>query len=313
MSNALDKRHVLVTGGASGLGLGAVRCLLRNGADVVVADRNVALGQTVLQQLKPEFPGASIAFTQLDLSDPASVAACAQRMRESDRPLDGLINNAGIYPPNKRMLSPSGRELCFEIAFTGHFALTLQLLPLLESADDPRIVTVSSLVQQYASIHFDNLALEGIYTPIVAYAQAKLSNLLFALELQRRLEAAGMRTQSFAAHPGVVRTALGANRPQHADEKAWHRFRHWFLANGLASFGQSPESGARSLLAPLLDSGFKAGSFIGPGRLLNGFGAPVALRPGPQARDPNNAVRLWSLGEAATGLSFSDFTTRTRV
>lgn len=294
-----DKRY-LITGGASGLGLGAVRQLLRHGATVWIADINAAQGLQRASELNAQWGAGRTHFLPLDLTDAESIAAVVDRLSADTDSLDGLINNAGIYPPAQRQLTRAGRELCFEIAFTGHFALTLALMPLLDRSTDGCVVTVTSLVQRYASIHFNNLALDGVYVPIVAYAQAKLANLLFATELQRRLTVSGLRCRSYAAHPGVVRTALGANRPRADSDSAFQTFRYWFLSKGLAHFGQHPDSGARSLVWPLLDRHVPPGAFIGPRGWGQGFGAPAVQQPGPQARDAQLAALLWELGESLT-------------
>ena len=300
--NELQGKNFLVTGGASGLGLGCVKQLLERGAQVCIADVNARQADEVCVALKRQFPGAAVSYVRVDLSARESVNDAVSIIEQRFTELHGLINNAGIYPPVQRRLASTGRELCFEIAFTGHFALTLQLLPLLNKTPRAKIVTVSSLVQQHASIYFDDMAFDKSYTPIAAYAQAKLSNLLFARELQRRLSALGSSTTSYAAHPGVCRTSLGFHRPRHANDNPFQRFRSWFLGNGLSVFGQSPENGARPLIAPFLDASIPPASFLGPRWVFQSFGEPKVVKPGKSACDAEVASRLWSLGEEFTGL-----------
>ncbi len=301
----LHNKTYLVTGGASGLGLGCVHQLCRHGANVIIADVNQSNGIAVLDRLKSLYPNAILQFVQVDLSDPRSVEHLCVTIKSRISHLDGLVNNAGIYPPSQRKLAASGRELCFEIAFTGHYRLTLNLLELLEKADAPAVVTVSSLVQKHAQIYFDDLSLSHEYTPIQAYAQAKLSNLLFATELQRRLSRRGSKVRSYAAHPGVCRTSLGAHRPHHASDSLWQRMSSFVLAHGLAHFGQSPENGARPLMAPILDASIPPGTFLGPRGPFQAFGKPAPMRLGKAAQSLEAAHQLWMIGERATGLSLS--------
>lgn len=298
----LRGQRALVTGGAGGLGLGCARRLARLGADLLLVDVNAAAADDALQQLRALGPApAQHRFERLDLADPADIERLGRMLCARGEPLHLLINNAGIYPPSQRTLSAEGHELTLAIAHFGHFRLTHALWPLLQAAGSARVVSVSSLVQRRARLDLDDLSLQHGYQPIRAYQQAKLANLLLALELQRRLAAAGSAIRSYAAHPGVTRTAIGRNRRVGTDDR-WHqRLATKLFAYWQSRFGLSPEQGAESLVLAATGD-FDAGSFIGPGGFLEAFGAPAVLPPGPAASDAGLAGALWAHSEALTGL-----------
>ena len=295
-------RHVVITGGASGLGLGCALRFARRGDVITLADVDEAAGRTALQRLAREVPGAAARLEVLDLADPASIAAAAARLRARGQPIDVLVNNAGIYPPSQRVLTPEGQELSFAIAHLGHFRLTQALWPLLEAAPAARVVGISSLVQRRARLDLADLTLARGYLPIVAYQQAKLACLLFSLELQRRLARHGSRVASYAAHPGVCRTALGRNRRLAPSDQPWQRLASWLLARGLSHFGQTPENGAASVVEAATSTRYPAGSFIGPSGVLEMSGVPGLSAPGPAAADPALAAGLWDRSEQITGI-----------
>ncbi|HET8881481.1 MAG TPA: SDR family NAD(P)-dependent oxidoreductase [Solimonas sp.] len=299
----MDKRHVVVTGGASGLGLGCVAHFHRLGYRITIADIDLAGAQRAIAQRGAD--PATLRAEALDLADPASIAAFAERMHARGDAIDVLVNNAGIYPPARRVVTPDGHELTFAIAHLGHFRLTHALWPLLERADAARVVSVSSMVQRHARLDLDDLACARAYEPIVAYQRAKLACLLFALELQRRLSTANSRITSCAAHPGVCRTQIGRNRRRSQHDNFLQRTATALLGGGLRYVGQSPENGARPVVAVATADLFPAGSFAGPRWLFESFGAPVRSQPGAAARDPALARRLWERSEAITGLHWS--------
>lgn len=299
----MGRQHVVITGGASGLGLGCATRFRRLGCNITIADLDIAGAQRAIEQLRPLGPAdAALHAESLDLANPASIASLAQRLQERGDPVDVLVNNAGIYPPSRRALSPEGHELTFAIAHLGHFRLTYALWPLLEQARAARVVSVSSMVQRNARLNLDDPSFEQRYEPILAYQQAKLACLLFALELQRRLDVANSRITSYAAHPGVCRTQIGRNRRRSEQDSAWQRLSTAALAWGLRHVGQSPENGAAPVIAAATSDQFPRGSLIGPRWLLESFGPPTLATLGAAARDRALAQELWSRTEALTGL-----------
>lgn len=302
----MEKQHVVITGGASGLGRGCVVHFHRLGYGITIADLDLAGAQRVIAHLRQQGDRAEPMHAEaLDLADPDSIAAFAARMRERGQTIDILVNNAGIYPPARRIVTPEGHELTFAIAHLGHFRLTHALWPLLEQARAARVVSISSMVQRQAKPDFDDLASARAYEPIIAYQRAKLSCLLFALELQRRLSAAGSTITSYAAHPGVCRTQLGHNRRRSEQDNFFQRVATAMLDRGLRYVGQSPENGAKPVIAAATSTQFAPGSLVGPRWLLESFGAPALSRLGKAARDSSLARELWARSEAITGLQWT--------
>ncbi|HEY0913820.1 MAG TPA: SDR family NAD(P)-dependent oxidoreductase [Solimonas sp.] len=297
----LRGRRALVTGGAGGLGLASASRLLALGASVLLADINAAAGEPAAAALRARHPGAEVEFLPVDLSDMASVRALVTAVVARGDRLDLLLNNAGIYPPAQRMQTAEGWELSLAVALIGPHALTLPLLPLLERSEAGRVVTITSLVQSQGRIDFADPFLQRRYRPIDAYRQSKLAALTFAVELQRRLEAAGSRVRSLAAHPGVCRTQLGQNRRRQASDSRLQRFKADFFAYTQMRFGQEAEQAADSVLVALCAEGLPSAAFIGPSGWMQMAGAPALQHPNPLALDPALGARLWALAESCNG------------
>src|SRR4249919_3584156 len=200
-------RTAVVTGANSGLGLSTARELARAGAHVVLACRNLEKGQAALAEV-----GSGAELEALDLASLDSVKGFAERFLASHDGLDLLINNAGLMAP-PRGVTADGFELQFGTNVLGHFALTGRLLEALEGREDARVVTLSSNASKLGKIHFDDLQLERRYNRWRAYNQSKLGDLMLALELDRRLRAAGSTVRSFGAHPGYSATNLQSAAP----------------------------------------------------------------------------------------------------
>src|SRR5215831_2206076 len=192
----------IVTGGHSGLGLETTRALASSGATVIVGTR------------APEKARASVAniprieLVELDLMESQSVDSFARQFLESDRPLHILINNAGIMAtPLAR--NSRGLEAQFATNHLGHFQLTARLWPALKSAQGARVVTLSSIGHRYSPVHLDDPNYEHRdYDRWTAYGQSKTANILFALALDQRGQAEGVR--AFSLHPGgIIGTGLG--------------------------------------------------------------------------------------------------------
>jgi NAD(P)-dependent dehydrogenase (short-subunit alcohol dehydrogenase family) len=178
----------------------------------------------------------------------------------------------------------------------GHFALTARLMPLLRRASGPRVVSVSSLAHRTGYIDFADLQGARVYSPWKAYGQSKLATLMFALELQRRSDAAGWNLISNAAHPGFARTNLFASGPGGLVS----------LATGFAApfFAHSAADGARPILFAATSPAARPGAYYGPGGIGELRGAPAFALIMPQARDAASAARLWDVSEKLTDTSF---------
>jgi NAD(P)-dependent dehydrogenase (short-subunit alcohol dehydrogenase family) len=220
------------------------------------------------------------------------------------RPLDLLINNAGIMPPLARRQTVDGFELTFGIAQLGHFALTGLLLPALNRARAPRVVSVTSLVAAYAQIAFDDLQSQRQYEPTTVYNQSKLAVLMFALELQERTERACIPLQSLAAHPGVARTGIGNERLLEPPRRFRDRLENWAFLAAMKVLGQSPEEGARPILYAAAMPGAQGGELYGPGGFRQFAGAPKRLAPAPAARNAATRLLLWKVCEELTGVKY---------
>jgi NAD(P)-dependent dehydrogenase (short-subunit alcohol dehydrogenase family) len=158
----LTGKLAVVTGSNSGLGFGLARRLSAAGADVVMAIRNHAKGEAAIDEIRGGVPDARLTIKPLDLSSLASVAALGEQLNAEGRPIDILINNAGVMTPPKRDTTTDGFELQFGSNHLGHFALTAHLLPLLRAARSARVVSLSSLAaRQSGRIHFDDVQFES--------------------------------------------------------------------------------------------------------------------------------------------------------
>jgi len=265
-------KKAVVTGSTGGLGYETVLALAKAGADIILTGRDDRKGQSALQKISREVVGARICYEHLDLASLASIADFAQRMgaRQS---LDLLINNAGVMALPRRQTTADGFEMQFGTNHLGHFALTARLMPLLRRASGPRVVSVSSLAHRTGFIDFADLEGARVYSPWKAYGQSKLATLMFALELQRRSDAAGWNLLSNAAHPGFARTNLFASGPGGLVS----------LATGFAApfFGHSAADGARPILFAAASPEAKPGSYYGPGGIgeLRGAPAPALVMP----------------------------------
>jgi NAD(P)-dependent dehydrogenase (short-subunit alcohol dehydrogenase family) len=290
-------RSAVVTG-TGGLGYETALALARADAEVILAGRDPARGANSVARIKAQVPEANIRFAPLDLADLASVAAFSRRMAAEHGSLDVLVNNAGVMMPPRRRTTKDGFELQFGTNYLGHFALTGQLLPLLRAARAPRVVEVSSIAHRRASIRFEDLQWERGYRPWPSYGQSKLAMLMFALELQRRSDAAGWGLMSLAAHPGIARTDLIANGP------GLNRVTE--LVYGLVQpfISQSAARGALPLLFAATAPQAVAGGYYGPNGFRELKGAVGSARIMPQAWNTAVAARLWEVSAALTGVTF---------
>jgi NAD(P)-dependent dehydrogenase (short-subunit alcohol dehydrogenase family) len=295
---ALAGLYSVITG-TGGLGYETALEFARHGADIVLAGRNPAKGAASLAKIRAAVPSAQIVFEALDLADLKSVAAFAARMNAAGRPIDRLVNNAGVMQFKTRRLTVDGFEAQFATNHLGHFALTAQLLPLLRAAKAPRVTTVSSHLHFTGKIRFNDLQAARRYTPNRAYGQSKLANLLFMLELQCRSDANGWHLMSNAAHPGGSLTDLVANGPGHRTG-----LMGVIEARFMNFIAQSPADGALPQLFAATSPDAQASTYYGPRSWLGLKGAPTVASMSGRARNASDAKRLWEVSEKLTGVSF---------
>lgn len=290
-------RLAVVTGGTGGLGFETAAALLAAGAEVVIAARDPAKGRAALDRLGGRAPRDAARFEALDLADLASVAAFSQRMAGAGRPLDLLVNNAGLMGPKARAVTTDGFELQFGVNFLGHFALTGRLLPLLRRGAGARVVDVASLAHFSGRPDFDDLQSEA-YAPLRAYGRSKAALLLHAPALQRRSAAAGWGVSAYAAHPGFAATDLmrpgpGASRlAVKATEAA------------APLLAQSAAQGALPILYAATSPQATPGGYYGPDGLLELRGHPKPARRAGFVDDAALQDRLWAAAEALTGVRY---------
>lgn len=301
MASQADKTAI-VTGANSGIGYQAALELARHGAHVLLGVRNAAKGQAALARLKAEVPGASAEAVELDMASLASIRAFAEAFLARGVALDLLINNAGVMALPTRELTADGFERQFGTNHLGHFALTGLLVPALNKAISPRVVTVASLAHRNGKIEFDNLQSERKYVPWDAYGASKLANILFAKELNRRAEEAGSNLRSLAVHPGIARTNIFANGPGTNDLKA-------IATRILAPILTQPDDmGALPTLYAATAAEAKGGEYIGPDGLGEFKGYPTVVKPKPQGLDEATGKKLWTVSEELTGVVYPPLT-----
>lgn len=278
-------RTAVVTGANSGLGLATVKALADAGAHVVLAVRDTKRGEAAAASVRGQ-----VEVRRLDLADLSSVREFAAGWQGD---LDLLINNAGVMNiPQAR--TKDGFEMQFGTNHLGHFALTNLLLPYVTD----RVVTVSSSMHKTPAstrIHFDNLNLTGEYQPMTAYSQSKLANLLFTLELQRRLAESGSPVRAMAAHPGYAATNLQSNDAS--------LLRRVFMGLGNRFMAQDSRAGALPTLYAAVQD-LPGASYVGPDGMFELRGAPTLVGRSAAASDPATARRLWSVSEELTGTSY---------
>ena len=286
-------RVALVTGANSGLGLETTLALLKSGATVLMACRSRRKGEAARAELL-KLGASGVDLIDLDLSDLNSVDACCREVQSRYDRLDLLINNAGLMAP-PRLLSKQGLEMQFAVNHLGHFALTASLLPLMEGRDRARVVTVTSGAQYFGRMAWNDLNGEQRYDRWGAYSQSKLANVLFALNLNRRLEEAGSTVRSLAAHPGMARTNLQSLSVESSG--AWQEALAYRLMDPLF---QSAAQGALPQLRAATDPQAKGGEHYAPGQFGGLRGTPKQQPVAPAARKQEQQARLWSVSEQLT-------------
>jgi NAD(P)-dependent dehydrogenase (short-subunit alcohol dehydrogenase family) len=301
---SLSGKRVVITGANSGIGYHAALKLARKGAHVVLACRDRQRGETALARLHADSPGTITELAILDLASLSSVRDFAAKELAQHRPLHILINNAGVMAPPRRLQTADGFELQFGTNVLGHFVLTALLMPALEQAaaestERPRIVTLASIAHKRGHLNFDDLQSTKSYSPMRAYQQSKLANLMFSFELDRRLRAANSHVMSIAAHPGVANTNLF----QVGDHSPFQKTLRNFFGHAIGIFLNTDAEGALPTLYAATASDAEDGGYYGPQGFqeMRGDNVERAI-VAPQARDISAGTRLWETCESLTGV-----------
>ncbi len=294
-----EGRRAVITGANSGIGFETGLALARAGGELILAARTQAKADGAAARIREHVPNARLHPEILDLAEQRSVRAFAQRViqRFPGESLDLVINNAGVMALPKREVTVDGWERQFATNYLGPFALTGLLLPSIRQTAGSRVVTVSSSASKQGRIVFDNLQSERVYRPMAqAYAQSKLADLMFALELQRRLTAAGSPVFSTAAHPGYAVTNL------QADHLPWGL--KILIATMTPFFSQDAAHGALPTLYAAAAPEVVGGGYYGPDGIAELTGHPTAVPIPKRALDLAVAQRLWMESERLTRVSF---------
>ncbi len=289
-------RTVLVTGANSGLGLRTAEVLAGKGARVLLACRSAERGAKALEQVRAAAAGAAPELVSLDLASLASVREAAVSVRElTGDALDILVNNAGLMA-TPRGETADGFETQFGTNHLGHAALTWLLLPALRGGKNARVVTLSSLAATGGRIDTADPNFEHRrYNPGAAYGQSKLANQVFAMELDRRLRAAGDSVLSVAAHPGYTWTGLGAGMARSYRNPVVRAVIGAGNRIGEIVIAQNVRQGTLPQLYAATADGVEGGDYIGPGGIGAMRGHPVKVSPVGAARSESLGAALWDV------------------
>ena len=300
----LDGKTVVVTGANSGLGYEGTRAFAEKGATVIMACRNIDRGERAMTEIRSESTDNSdLDVRECDLASLNSIRSFTEGVATDYDSLDVLCNNAGVMAI-PRSETEDGFETQFGVNHLGHFALTGRLFSVLAAAEgidgEARIVTQSSGAHEQGAMDFSDLNWEQSYGKWKAYGRSKLANLLFAYELQRRIDGSDdVSIRSVACHPGYTDTNLQLRTARESGNP--------LVSVGLkaanAVFGQEPDIGVLPMLyAATVD--VAGGAYVEPGGFMNMRGHPTVGRSNDASYDREDARRLWEYSSEATGVSF---------
>lgn len=284
----LSGKTAIVTGSNTGIGYETALDLYQKGAKVYLACRNEEKALNALERMKAQGGTGELVYGHLDLSSLSSVKEFSDKVLHAESRLDLLVNNAGIMipPPSK---TEDGFEIQFGVNFIGHFALAGHLFELLEATKGSRVVTLSSIAHRGAVIDFDNFRLEKEYNNWREYGQSKLADIIFTLELEKRLRNNGYQLMSLAAHPGFSKTDL----------------QKYMDKDMLTSLDlMTAKEGAQPTLAACLRADAKGGQYWGPDGPNEQKGKPALAKIDAAALDENLNAKLWDWAKDTTRVNF---------
>ncbi|MEV6212845.1 SDR family NAD(P)-dependent oxidoreductase [Kitasatospora sp. NPDC051914] len=300
-----EGKSFLVTGGNAGIGYFVAEQLAGTGATVVLGSRDMAKAEAAIASIGSHIPGAKVKHVPLDLADLASLKASVDALG-LDR-LDAVVHNAGVALDHPlRRETADGHELMFATNHLGHFVLTHHLAPLLTATPGSRILTTGSFAAKSERLDLDDLQSTHEYQPKRSYSRSKLAQMLFALELDRRLRAAGSTTLSVLVHPGGALDSLTPSRPPFHVRTTGKRLSH--LPLGLLVQGK--DAAAWPAVRAVLDPSVHGGQMLSP-RAFGLRGTPRIEPLWNHLADTTTAARLWAASCDLTGNDLT-FTTPTR-
>jgi len=295
----LSGKTIIITGANSGTGFSATKFMSSKGATVIMACRNPEKADKALQSIKNENPAAILDFIQVDLGDLASVKKFTDAFNEKYSSLDILINNAGVAQ-TPDIKTKDGFEMQMGINHLGHFVLTSNLVGILSSTKNSRVVTVGSMNGEQGDMNFDNIFFEGEYQAMPAYNQSKLATHLFAYELGKRFENAGLLIDSLAANPGFIKSNILKDNA-YTTRSFGFKLMFGFFETLLA---MSPDQGSLSIMRAATDRTLKNGDFISPMKAGGMRGLPKIVTLTNSAFNNENAKKLWEMSEELTGVRY---------
>jgi NAD(P)-dependent dehydrogenase (short-subunit alcohol dehydrogenase family) len=293
----LTGKLAVVTGASDGIGQVIASRLAEAGAELMLPVRNLAKGDAAADRIRAHVPGAQIVTRSLDLSSLESVGALTDQLITAGRPVDMLVNNAGVMTPPNRQTTKDGFELQFGTNHLGHFALTLALLPLLREAGG-RVIHQTSVAARRGAINWNDLNWETGYDGMKAYSQSKIAVGLFAQELDARSRAAGWGITSNLSHPGISPTNLLAAQPGLGRQHDTGGVRMIRLLSRLGIAGTPDTAALPAVMAATVASSDKS-LFFGPKRQIGG--PPVELSPW-STMNSRDARRVWDTSEQLIGV-----------
>jgi len=291
----LRGKLAIVTGASTGLGLETARALASVGAHVVLAGRDDARIAAAAATIRERVPDAQLEQGALDLTSLDRVRAFADWYASGHDRLHLLINNAGVmYTPFER--TSEGFEMQFGTNHVGHFLLTCLLVPQLLADPPSRVVNLSSGGHMGSDIVWDDVNFERRdYDKFSAYGQSKTANILFSVELDRRLGDRGVH--AYAVHPGMIATELGRYMTKDDFQALMDRAKS-SPSGGMPAYKTVEQGAATSVWAATateLDD--QGGTYLAD--------TEVTDQHAPWARDPESAKRLWTLSEEMVGQQFA--------
>ena len=300
----LRGRRAVVTGASDGIGLGLAGRLAAAGAEVLLPVRNPGKGEAAMARIRRRTPDADVSLRALDLSSLDSVAALGDTLRDEDRPIHILVNNAGVMTPPDRRTTADGFELQFGSNHLGHFALVGRLLPLLR-AGRARVTSQISVAANQNSIHWDDLNWERSYHGRRAYSQSKIALGLFGIELDRRSRAAGWGITSNLSHPGVAPTNLLAARPEVGRARDTLGVRVIRALSGRGILLGTVETALLPALLAATAADARGARLYGPSGPGHLGGPPAEQALYSRLRDADDGQRVWQVSEELTTVTYS--------
>jgi len=286
---------IIVTGANAGLGYETTLALAEKEATVIMACRSASKANAAKAKIVKAVPNADLYILPIDLTDLDSVRDFAKTFLTTFPKLDVLINNAGVMvPPYTK--TKDGFELQMGANYFGHFLLTGLLLERLNKTPNSRVVSLSSLAHIQGSINFEDIHWEQSYSKMVAYRQSKLACLMFALELQKRLDQSNSSIISVAAHPGISPTELARHLST---------IMYYAMLPLVSFISHSPSKGALPTLLAATKEGVKGGAYFGPTGYRAMKGPAGKARIARRANNEEVAQKLWTVSEDLTGINYT--------